>query len=335
MSNTEKENEYINNKESIIQKFLNNSQTIKIELYLLRRLKNKDEEYEALELTIKEDVNDFLKEVLNNNLYNLSDENEFSVSSYNDEFHINDTLASMNINEHPELKNSYDNLKKSFSNKSLKLKNAKFQVIKLIDEENKNACYVFYYQGTKKTSSNKKFGIIESNDFKLVDKDLVKIGGFLDFIIDEKNNLYIHSPRAFEWAFNYTDHINKKRDENINEILQKNIFLNSETEEIFEKEAKKYLRSRAIASMDENLISNLEHYLNDRFNELEELKENGENLGEISELFEFIDFEKNKIKITNDHQKNINPVFYLLQNKIVESFLTKEFKMSIGYVEKR
>ena len=53
MSNTENENEYINNKESIIQKFLNNSQTIKIELYLLRRLKNKDKEYEALELTIK------------------------------------------------------------------------------------------------------------------------------------------------------------------------------------------------------------------------------------------------------------------------------------------
>ena len=41
MSNTENENEYINNKESIIQKFLNNSQTIKIELYLLRRLKIK------------------------------------------------------------------------------------------------------------------------------------------------------------------------------------------------------------------------------------------------------------------------------------------------------
>mgnify|MGYP006927094444 FL=1 len=71
MSNTEKENEYINNQESIIQKFLNNSQTIKIELYLLRRLKNKDEEYEALELTIKEDVNDFLKEVLNLSLIHI------------------------------------------------------------------------------------------------------------------------------------------------------------------------------------------------------------------------------------------------------------------------
>lgn len=27
-------------------------------------------------------------------------------------------------------------------------------------------------------------------------------------------------------------------------------------------------------------------------------------------------------------------VFYLLQNKIVESFLTKEFKATIGYLEK-
>lgn len=30
----------------------------------------------------------------------------------------------------------------------------------------------------------------------------------------------------------------------------------------------------------------------------------------------------------------MNAVFYLLQNKIVKSFLTKEFKASVGYLEK-
>lgn len=335
MSNTENENEYINNKESIIQKFLNNSQTIKIELYLLRRLKNKDEEYEALELTIKEDVNDFLKEVLNSNLYNLSDENEFTVSPYNDEFHINDSLASIKLNENDQLNESFKKMKNSFSKGSLTLKNAKFQAIKLVDQTNGKSCYVFYYQGIKKAASNKKFSFITTENYKLIDTDLIKIGGFLDFIIDENEVLYIHAPRPFEWAFNYEDHINKKRDENIVKILQKDIFLSEESEKIFKEEASKYLRSRSIATINENTISNLEEHFNERIDELAELR-NTENdsLGIITDLFDFIDFDKRKIVITEDNKKDMKAVFYLLQNKIVESFLTKEFKATIGYLEK-
>ena len=295
MSNTEKENEYINNQESIIQKFLNNSQTIKIELYLLRRLKNKDEEYEALELTIKEDVNDFLKEVLNSNLYNLSDENRFSVSPYNDEFHINDSLASIKLNENDQLNESFEKMKKSFSSNDLTLKNAKFQAIKLVDQTNGKSCYVFYYQGIKKAASNKKFSFITTENYKLIDTDLIKIGGFLDFIIDENEVLYIHAPRPFEWAFNYEDHINKKRDENIRKILQKKIFQNEESESFFEKEASKYLRSRSIATINENTLSNLEEHFNDRIEELELLKnDENDDLGIINDLFEFIDFEKKR-----------------------------------------
>lgn len=51
-------------------------------------------------------------------------------------------------------------------------------------------------------------------------------------------------------------------------------------------------------------------------------------------MFDFIDFDKRKIVITEDNKKDMKAVFYLLQNKIVESFLTKEFKATIGYLEK-
>ncbi|WP_204179765.1 MULTISPECIES: hypothetical protein [unclassified Staphylococcus] len=327
--------DYINNENSIIQKFLNNFSDIKIEFYLLRKLKNKKEVYEALELSLKDDVIAFLRDILGNNLNELKHNGEFSISSYNDEFHINDSLANIKLNENEELNKKFNKMKDSFSKNDLILKNAKFQAIKLVDQTKEKSCYVFYYQGIKKASSNKKLGLINSENYKLIDTDLIKIGGFLDFIIDENEVLYIHAPRPFEWAFDYEDHINKKRDENIEKILQKNIFLSDESGSVFKEEASKYLRSRSIATINENLISNLENHFNERIDELAALKKNtNDNLGIITDLFKFIDFENRKIVITEDNKNDMNAVFYLLQNKIVKSFLTKEFKASIGYLEK-
>ncbi|REI02850.1 hypothetical protein DOS65_05525, partial [Staphylococcus felis] len=146
---------------------------------------------------------------------------------------------------------------------------------------------------------------------------------------------YIHAPRPFEWAFNYEDHINKKRDENIKKILEKKIFLNDESEKLFKEEANKYLSSRAMATINEKLILNLEKHFNERIKELELLKkERNNNLGIIDDLFNFIDFKEQKISITVDNKEKMNALFYLLQNKIVESFLTNEYKASIGYLVK-
>ena len=335
MANIENKMQFINDKNSIIQKFLNNSENIKIEFYLLRKLNNKDKLYESMELILKDDVIEFLRKTLCNNLNELLNDNEFSISSYNDEFHINDSLANIDLNENDKLKSNFTKMKKSLSEKELTLKNAKFQSIKLIDKSTKKCCYVFYYQGINKMSAKKKVGFISSDDYHLMNKDLIKIGGFLDFIIDEKEVLYIHSPRPFEWAFNYEDHINKKRDENINTMLEKNIFNDEDSKQIFKEEASKYLRSRAMATIDEGLMSELESHFNNRIAELKILKENSnENLGIVSDLFEFIDFNESKIFINENNKKNLNAVFILLQNKIVTSFLTKEFKTAIGYVEK-
>ena len=82
----------------------------------------------------------------------------------------------------------------------------------------------------KKAASNKKFSFITTENYKLIDTDLIKIGGFLDFIIDENEVLYIHAPRPFEWAFNYEDHINKKEMRTLLKYFKKDIFLSEESE---------------------------------------------------------------------------------------------------------
>ena len=73
---------------------------------------------------------------------------------------------------------------------------------------------------------------------------------------------------------------------------------------IFKEEASKYLRSRSIATINENTISNLEEHFNERIDELAELR-NTENdsLGIITDLFDFIDFDKRKIVITEDNKR--------------------------------
>ncbi|REH83200.1 hypothetical protein DOS79_09465 [Staphylococcus felis] len=335
MNEVENKSDYINDENSIIQKFLNNSNDITIEFYLLRILKNQNKVYETLELSLEDDVIEFLRNILSKNLNELIQNGKFSISSYNDEFHINDSLANIKLEENRELHEKFNEMKDSFSENGLTVKNAKFQAIKLVDQTKDKSCYVFYYQALKKTLTNKKLGFINSENYKLVNKDLIKIGGFFDFIIDENKVLYIHAPRPFEWAFDYEDHINKKRDENIKKILEKKIFLNDESEKLFKEEASKYLRSRAMATINENLILNLEKHFNERIKELELLKkERNNNLGIIDDLFNFIDFKEQKISITVDNKEKMNALFYLLQNKIVESFLTKEYKASIGYLEK-
>ncbi|REI07805.1 hypothetical protein DOS69_05225 [Staphylococcus felis] len=117
----------------------------------------------------------------------------------------------------------------------------------------------------------------------------------------------------FEWAFNYEDHINKKRDENIKKILEKKIFLNDESEKLFKEEASKYLSSRAMATINEKLILNLEKHFNERIKELELLKkERNNNLGIIDDLFNFIDFKEQKISITVDNkEKNERIIFFI------------------------
>lgn len=333
MNNSINKNEFINDKNSIIQKFINNSNDITIEFYLFRKLNEKKGEYESLELTLKNDILDFLKNNLDNDFKEMIHNDKFHVSNYNDEFQINDTLASMDIKENKNLIQRFNNMKQSLAENKLEITRAKFQIIRLIDETNDKACYIYYYQGTRKMASNKKLRFLSTEDYSLIESDLVKIGGSLDFIIDENEILYIRSPRQFEWAFDYTDHITQKRNENIDKIINTQIFTDEKAEKLFKEEGTKYIRSRSLASMDESLFEGFNEYFENIVDEMNRMKSNGEDMGILNELDNFIDSKNFKININDDNKENINTVFLLFQNKIVKAFFTKEIKASIGYIE--
>ncbi|HDU0722344.1 TPA: hypothetical protein REO50_001970, partial [Staphylococcus pseudintermedius] len=134
MNEVENKSDYINDENSIIQKFLNNSNDITIEFYLLRKLKNQNKVYETLELPLEDDVIEFLRNILSNNLNELLQNGKFSISSYNDEFHLKDSLANIKLEENRELHKKFNKMKDSFSKNDLTVKNAKFQAIKLVDQ---------------------------------------------------------------------------------------------------------------------------------------------------------------------------------------------------------
>ncbi|EGQ4184470.1 hypothetical protein FJC52_10665, partial [Staphylococcus pseudintermedius] len=77
MNEVENKSDYINDENSIIQKFLNNSNDITIEFYLLRKLKNQNKVYETLELPLEDDVIEFLRNILSNNLNELLQNGKF------------------------------------------------------------------------------------------------------------------------------------------------------------------------------------------------------------------------------------------------------------------
>lgn len=333
----------INNSNSLVQKFLDENGQIDIELYLLRGVKDKEQTvvYQAYEIKMNEELKKFYKENLRNNFLKIRDEeNKFVTSSYNFELQINDQLAYLDIDKISTLNEKFEKMKGAISKKELEMKRGKFQILKLLDLEDDRACYIFYYQGVK-NGTNKKYAFLECDEFKLVSDNLINVGGFFHFFIDENKYLYIRSPREFEYAFKYEDHINKMRDENIERISEQNIFIDNNSLKFFKDEAVKYIRSRSMAQIDSSVIENFKYHFENRCDDLEEIKKDIEKIkdyekakdkyGIIVDLIDFINFDLKKIEIEKSEDTNLTPIFHLFQNKIVESYLTKEIRTALGY----
>ncbi|PKD98521.1 Kiwa anti-phage protein KwaB-like domain-containing protein [Macrococcoides caseolyticum] len=332
----------LNDSSSIIRKLLN-GRDISVELYLLRSTENMENFYEAKEAEMNSEVRTFLIKNLRKNLKKLMVDNQFHVANYNSEFEVHDKLASFKANTITEVNNKLSEMKKAIELNILETKNAKFQLVRLIDNENQKVCYLGYYQGTKRAISNKRL-IIEKENFQLLNENVISLGGKIDFLIDENENIYISNAKNFEYAFKYIDHINSKRDENIELIVQQNVFGDDNSKNLFSEEASKYIRSRAIAQMSDETITNLKEHFESRCEDLKAIKkelednpDNAEELGKkygiILDLLNYIDLENKKVVITKDYESKLSPIFYLFQNKIVESYLTREIRTAVGYQE--
>ncbi|CAM3352259.1 Kiwa anti-phage protein KwaB-like domain-containing protein [Nosocomiicoccus ampullae] len=313
-----------------------------LELFYFGHFNNLDLKYECKEVNIDTKLQDFLKSNIIDNLNRLKVEDEFYFTNYNNEFHVNETLPVINIDEFESIKNNLELIYKSMSENKLDMKNASFHLLKIHCTSKNEWCYFGYYRGEKGAGRNKKLGIL-LEEYKEVTESVIEVGGYISFII-YKNYIIVNNPQHFEWAFKYSEHIEMQRDSNIDRIVNQNIFANQSSIDYFRSEATKYVRSRSMAQISEDTLSDLKSHFDDRCNELKDIKDAMEKrpssvdslkkeLDIVYDLMKFINFENNTIEIKESDKNDLTPVIYLFQNKIVTSYLTQKIQSIIGYRE--
>ncbi|EGO2624552.1 DUF4868 domain-containing protein, partial [Enterococcus faecalis] len=234
------------NESKVIDNLFNhkNLDELSTEFFYLRHV-NLDEKYKAVEVKVSTEIVSWIKEDIKTNLKSFWDEQnkKFNIKNYNHELTINDTIAKLDlsVDTMTELNLTKEKMIESTINKDKnadELKNSNFNLIKFSIKE--DYVYFGYYKGTKKNGKKIKHLIFEGDKFVENTHTMIDLGGPISFIIHKKN-VYIIQPRNFEFAFKYSDHITKKRTENINKLIELPFFPDEETKEIFRKKASNHL----------------------------------------------------------------------------------------------
>ncbi|EMG1574742.1 DUF4868 domain-containing protein [Enterococcus faecalis] len=329
------------NESKVIDNLFNhkNLDELSTEFFYLRHV-NLDEKYKAVEVKVSTEIVNWIKEDIKTNLKSFWDEQnkKFNIKNYNHELTINDTIAKLDlsVDTMTELNLTKEKMIESTINKDKnadELKNSNFNLIKLSIKE--DYVYFGYYKGTKKNGKKIKHLIFEGDKFVENTHTMIDLGGPISFIIHKKN-VYIIQPRNFEFAFKYSDHITKKRTENINKLIELPFFPDEETKEIFRKKASNHLYSRGLANMNESIFNEITNYYNERCKELKIIYDNissndavkdelQKEKGILIDLIPFIDFDNNNSLIINENS-DIKPLLHLFQDKIVETYLTRKIK---------
>lgn len=329
------------NESKVIDNLFNhkNLDELSTEFFYLRHV-NLDEKYKAVEVKVSTEIVSWIKEDIKTNLKSFWDEQnkKFNIKNYNHELTINDTIAKLDlsVDTMTELNLTKEKMIESTINKDKnadKLKNSNFNLIKFSIKE--DYVYFGYYKGTKKNGKKIKRLIFEGDKFVENTHTMIDLGGPISFIIHKKN-VYIIQPRNFEFAFKYSDHITKKRTENINKLIELPFFPDEETKEIFRKKASNHLYSRGLANMNESIFNEITNYYNERCKELKIIYDNissndavkdelQKEKGILIDLIPFIDFDNNNSLIINENS-DIKPLLHLFQDKIVETYLTRKIK---------
>ncbi|EHZ9212442.1 TPA: Kiwa anti-phage protein KwaB-like domain-containing protein [Enterococcus faecalis] len=329
------------NESKVIDNLFNhkNLDELSTEFFYLRHV-NLDEKYKAVEVKVSTEIVNWIKEDIKTNLKSFWDEQnkKFNIKNYNHELTINDTIAKLDlsVDTMTELNLTKEKMIESTINKDKnadELKNSNFNLIKFSIKE--DYVYFGYYKGTKKNGKKIKHLIFEGDKFVENTHTMIDLGGPISFIIHKKN-VYIIQPRNFEFAFKYSDHITKKRTENINKLIELPFFPDEETKEIFRKKASNHLYSRGLANMNESIFNEITNYYNERCKELKIIYDNissndavkdelQKEKGILIDLIPFIDFDNNNSLIINENS-DIKPLLHLFQDKIVETYLTRKIK---------
>ncbi|WCK54743.1 DUF4868 domain-containing protein [Aneurinibacillus sp. Ricciae_BoGa-3] len=339
----------INNTNNLLYKLseISNAQLteIDISLSLVRKQKESDLFYQSLEISLAIEVKDWLKKHIIKSLKSLKTkgpegEELFYVGDYNHEIKKQDQIAKYNLSKSAELKGKKDKLLAAVRNSDplFQEKDTNFQIVKLTYQTEQ--VFFSFYRGAKKSSARKKAVFKNSNQFQFIDHTIVDVGGNFDFILLQ-DYIFILNVTNFEHAFDYRDHINKLRDENLTEIISMPFFNDERSNKSeFEKQCKTYVYSRGLAQIKPETLSALQDKFKARCNELAEIKrlapedpderrEYIEKFGTLWQLFEYIDVDQYKIRFNEGD--NPTPLINFFADKIVKSFLTESIKVALSY----
>lgn len=338
----------LNNRNNIINKISNMTnellERVDVEVFLVSKANSTDGLYNSKKEYLDNDLQKRIKKNIKKelNLQKFKDENEenkFYVTNYDNELTKKDFIAKLNLDEDEALKEKKVNLLEALnSNKNIEDSEVKFQVIKLTVED--ESVHLIYYRGIRISAMNRKNisripTIRHREKLVIQENDVVEFGGKIELII-LNDVFYIISPRTLEYSFDYTDHISRRKNDNLIAITSMDFFKDKKANvEIFINKSDQYMISRRLAGIKEETLDRLEDSFNERCQELKKIKEETpENEYEKEEyikkyeplwpLFHHIDVFDKKIRVNSE--KSIEPLIYFFSDKIVESFLTKELR---------
>lgn len=268
-------------------------------------------------------------------------ENKFYVTNYNNEIVKQDFIAEYILKDEEDLKLKKDKLIESISSSEDILdKSVNFQLVKA--SIGSKSIYFIYYRRVKISAVKRKnastlsrMTTIRGREFlEIQQNDVIELGGKIELIIYD-NKFYIISPRTLEYAFDYSDHVIKKRDENLNKLTNMNFFDDDSNIELFIEKSKQYIFTRRLAGMEDDTTIDLEEHFKKRCKELRDIKENmpvnpDEKKNYIKDhevlwpLYDHIDVLEKMVRINPD--KSIEPLVSFFTDKIVKSFLTNELR---------
>ena len=338
-----------NNK--LLFKILNNqvlANNLSIEHYIVRHVK-KEELYKSWQMDIDgkvsdnefKDLNDWLKDYICKSILKFKGENKFfNLTKYNVEISEKDKIAEIDLNDNKYkiLKEKKDKLINCINSESSDdvINITNFQMSKIYQDD--LCIYVCFYGGAKKSTKQRRIFNLRGKKFKEIDDGIINIGGDFDFIIEDEK-IYVKNYRNFEFAFKYTDEIEKRRDHVVEKIISLNLF-DKDSESIFKEKSGEYTYSRGLANIDEDTLSNIQNYYTKRCEEIsliskklkeatdEEKEQLEKENGILIKLVDFFDFNNYKIKISEDD--NITPLIHFFEDKIMKSFLTEKVTSVLG-----
>ncbi|MFD5022304.1 Kiwa anti-phage protein KwaB-like domain-containing protein [Paenibacillus sp. NPDC058367] len=318
---------------------------VNLSLSLVKKQKESDAYYQSSETALAPDVKKWLKEFIVESLDKLKVANEegirkFAVCDYNHEITKNESIAKYDVSLSP-LKDKKNKLVASIRNPDPMYveKDSLFQMVKVAYDN--EFAYFCFYKGIKKNGARTKRWVSKSsNQFEFINETIIELGGSISFIIID-NCIFIRNVTNFEYAFDYTDHITKLRDENLTNIISMPFFEGeSANKELFETSCKKYLFSRGLAQIKPQTLAVLQNKFEARCDELAKIKRKAptnpekreeyiEKFGSVWKLLEYIDVEQYKIKFSEGVSPT--PLIHFFADKIAKSFLTEDYRVVMAY----